>query len=181
MDCRPSVLLLAAALLTAPPARAEDAAPAGSRLRVTSAAAPSGRVTGTLVGLDEAALTLRLSGEHGELRLPRESVSRIEISRRRGNRGKAALLGFATGAVVGAVVGASSAGSDDLFSPGEAAGIVAALFAPAGALLSLAFSHGEEWEPASYDGLRSSDGVQLGIGITAARGGGAGLRVVLSF
>jgi len=182
MDCRcPVLTLTAAVLLAAPHARAADEATAGSRLRVTSAAAPSGRVTGTLVGLDDAALTLRLSGKRGDLRLPRDSVSRIEISRRRGNRGKGALVGFLAGAALGAVVGAASADTGDLFSPGEAAGAVAVIFAPAGALLSTVFSHSEEWEPTSYDGLRVKDGLRLGISIAPDRGGGAGLQVSLGF
>lgn len=158
--------------IAAPALAAEGAGPAsGPRLRVTSPTAPSGHVVGTLVGIDDDALTLRASGQTGDVRLKRESIAKLEVSRKRGNRGKAMIVGFLVGAAAGAVLGASTISNNDAFiTPEEAAAILAILGAPTGALLGLACSHGEKWETTTPD--------RLHVAITPTRGG---LAVGVSF
>jgi len=158
-------------LLTAVVGTAADESSTAPRVRVTSAAAPSGRVVGTLVGLDAETLTIRGSGEPDDLRLERQAVTRVEISRRRANRGKATAIGFAAGAVVGALLGATS--NDNFVSSGTVAAGAGVALGSAGALLGLATSHGEKWETKSLDGLH--------VTFTPPPGGGAALRVAFSF
>jgi hypothetical protein len=149
----------------------EKSAPAQPRIRVSSAEVRSGRMVGTLVRLDEESLTLRLSEHEEDLRLKRHAITDIEISRRRGNRGKAIGLGVLAGAAVGGVIGAmtesdcpephfpgqnvlSDFGSslcNDLHGVSTAGGVIFGM--PAGALIGFALSHGERWEKASADGL----------------------------
>jgi hypothetical protein len=126
------------------------------------------------VGLDAETLTLRASGQPNDLRLKREPVTRVEISRRRGNRGKAIGIGFLTGAVAGVLLGATTASNDDfIVSPGVVATGAGVVLGAAGALIGLACSHGEKWETTSLDGLH--------VALAPPRGGGAALRVTLRF
>ncbi len=165
-------LVVACAVVSATEATAEEASRTqGPRVRVTSAAAPSGRLVGTLVGLDDDALTVRPSKESGDVRLKRDSIAGLEVSRRRGNRGKAIGLGILAGAALGAAVGAATTPDDSWFTKGEGAGAVAILGAPLGALLGLGFSHGEKWETTTPDRLRVAIlPVQGGAGVSLAFG-----------
>jgi hypothetical protein len=181
--------MLAAAFALAPAgAGAADEKPSTKplRVRVTSAAVPSGRAVGTLVGVDDSSVTLSLSGKKEAVRLEKSAITQIEISRRRGNRGKAIGLGLLAGAVVGGAIGLAgeqdcapqpSGGNDftlfsslceDLNGTSTAAGVIVG--APVGALIGLALSHGERWESTSSDGLR--------LAIAPMKGGAA---VRLSF
>jgi hypothetical protein len=166
------VTALVGVLLVTAIAEADESATA-PRVRVTSPGAPSGRVVGRLAGLDADTLTLRVSGEPNELRLRRQAVTRVEISRQRGNRRKATAIGFVVGALAGALLGATTTSSDDWISPGVVATGAGVALGTAGALLGLATSHGEKWETSSPDGLH--------VTFAVPRGGGAGLRLALRF
>jgi hypothetical protein len=102
------------------------------------------------------------------------AITQLEVSRRRSNRGKVIGLGALAGAVVGGAIGLADEpdcrSGDFLCMKGAstAAGVI--IGAPVGALIGLAFSHGERWESTSSDGLR--------VAIAPMKGGGA---VRLSF
>lgn len=171
--CVTALVALVGVLLTAVGGAEADEGSTAPRVRVTSAAAPSGRVVGTLVGLDADTLTIRGSGEPNDFRLKRQAVTRVEISRQRGNRRKATAIGFFVGAVAGALLGATTTGDDDFISPGVVAAAAGVVLGSAGALLGLATSHGEKWEAKSLDGLH--------VTFVPPRGGGAALRVAFRF
>jgi hypothetical protein len=168
--------VLAATLAVSPARAAAEEKPSNEplRVRVTSSAVPSGRAVGTLVGVDERTVTLRPSGKKEHVRLDKSAITHLEVSRRRGNRGKAIGLGFLAGAVVGGAIGHADEQDcrpeDFLCMRGvsTAAGVV--IGAPVGALIGLAVSHGERWESTSSDGLH--------VAIAPTKGGGA---VRLSF
>jgi hypothetical protein len=131
----------------------------GPRVRVTSTAVPSGRLVGTLVGLDGEALTVKPSKEGAEVRLKQAAIDRLEVSRRRGNRGKAVGLGVLVGAAAAGVLGLATGddcrqGSFVCFDRGTTSAMYGVVAVPAGALIGLAFSHGEKWEITSPDRLR---------------------------
>ena len=159
-------------------AGAEDSArPQEPRVRVTSPAAPSGLIVGTLVGLDEETLTVRASKQTNDVPLKREAVTKLEVSRRRGNRGKAVAVGALVGAAVGVTLGLATGSNCQpssfvCFDKGEKSVIFGLLTVPAGALLGLAVSHGEKWETTTPDRLR--------VAITPKRGG-VGLTVSFGF
>ena len=92
-------ILLAAAF----PATVHGAEPtSGPRVRVTSAG--NKRVVGTLVALDDQFLRLTVD-EDKEVRLQRAAVTMLEVSQRRGTRGKWILRGVLVGGAIGAGIG----------------------------------------------------------------------------
>ena len=154
----------------------ESASPVGPRVRVTSTAAPSGPVTGTLVGIDDEALTVLVSKKGEPVRLRRAVIDKVEVSQRRGNRGKAMALGFVAGAAIGAIIGATQEPKCeptphdqityfDLCLEGLNTAGGGVVGAPIGLLLGLGLSHGERWEPTPLD--------DLSIAIGPTRGGAA--------
>ena len=155
----------------------EGPRPDGPRVRITSVAIPSGRVVGSLVDLDEDALIIRPVDEGTDIRMTRSSITRLEVSRRRGNRGKAVGLGVLVGAAAAGVLGLATGddcrqGSIVCFDRGTTSAMYGIVAVPVGALVGLAISHGEKWEIASPDRLR--------VAITPTRGGAA-LRVSVGF
>lgn len=177
MLSRAIALIVGLILFSTPqPAAAEDQPdPEGPRVRVTSPVAPSGRIEGTLVGLDEEALTVRESKESSDVRLRRESITGVEISRRRSNRGKAVAIGALVGGGVALGIGLATGkdcqpGDFLCFDKGATSVLSGLLTVPAGALLGLAFSHGEKWETTTVD--------RLSVAIGPVRGGAA---ISLSF
>jgi len=164
----------------------------GARVRVwamefprTTERTPLTKVTGRLVGIDDIALRVETSAEHPPVVVPRQDVSRIELSIRRGRRGKGALIGLAVGVVAGAVIVATDRpGSDspnaqlaaifelNLEGPEYDAGAIVLLGA-IGAGLGALVAPGEKWE------TLTGERVRLVLG--PAGGGGRGLRFGLSF
>ncbi len=148
--------------------------PVGSRVRVTFTDGASGeasfdRATGTLVGLDDDALTLLQTPTGPPLVLPRSGVAGMELSLRRGNRGKGALIGLGVGAGTGFLLGMASGDDDEgflRFRAEEKGTIVAVVLAPVGALIGLLASSGEQWRPVSVGQ------VTLGLGPEARRADG---------
>ena len=157
----------------------------GSRVRLTAPSVSVERLVGTVVGLDEATLTLQRQGAEDTLQVPRGAITTFETSEHRSRKGKGAAIGalvglgaaVALGLAVGENCGDPIPELEPLFSfvclsKGEAAGVYAILTVPAGALLGLAVAPGEKWHPSALDRLR--------VRITPARGG-ASLTVSLRF
>jgi hypothetical protein len=157
----------------------------GLRVRLTAPSVSGKRLVGTVVGLDEATLTLQRQGGKETLQVPRGAITTIETSWRRSRKGKGAvigaLFGLGTGVALGFAIGENCGNtipelqviiSSLCLSKGEAAGVLALVAVPAGALLGLAVAPGEKWHPSSLD--------RLSVRITPARGG-AGLTVSLRF
>ena len=121
----------------------------GARVRASvtepsPGAARTKRLTGTLVGLDETAITLATSRTGFPVVLPRQNLSMLELSLRRSQRWKGALIGAGVGAVTGVLIGLAS-GDDWLFSAEMKASALGLLLAPVGTLLGAALAPGERW------------------------------------
>jgi hypothetical protein len=152
----------------------------GSRVRVTTSAPASKRLTGTLVADDPSSLTLALHGGRDRVTVPRSRLATIEVSRRRSHRGRAAARGALAGALFGVAVG-YAAGEDcpngELICLSRRdtvrAGII--LGAPIGALIGAFVSPREHWVPAPIGGLHIS------ATPVPVRGRGVGLSIALAF
>jgi hypothetical protein len=170
-------------------AQADDAwsLSAGARVRLTAPSVSGKRLTGTVLGIDDATLTLR-RGPRGEtMQVPRAAITTLEVSRG-GRRGKGALIGAAAGLASGVALGLGTGhhctGSDwELLyvvltvgvdcRGGSRAAVLSALTVPSGALVGFLLAPGEKWEMASTDRLR--------IGVAPTRGGGVRAAVSLRF
>ena len=138
--------------------------------------------------LDDQALSLMAGREGGkEIRLQRVDVAKLEVSERRGTRGKWIGIGFLAGVAVGTAIGAateqdcgpkpsradlgnlSSTLCHNLNGMNTFGGAV--LGATAGSLLGLAVSNGEKWEVASLDKVRLTGGwSRRGVGLSLSFG-----------
>jgi hypothetical protein len=173
---RPSIGLATAVLLAAVPAAAQIVP--GNRVRVHAAGQRS--LVGTLQSLDETALILNPHGSSDAVTIDRSRVQRVDISQRRGRKGRGGLIGFIGGAALGAALGAGIAAdcSEEDFLclyPREQRGAYMAGSAVAlgvvGAVIGAAVSPGEKW------GRVPLDRVRVGVLPCPARGVG----VVVSF
>jgi hypothetical protein len=157
----------------------------GPRVRLTAPSVSGQRLVGTVVGLDDATLTLQRQGGKERLQVPRGAITTTEVSWRRSRKGKGAAIGALVGLGAAVVVGfalGDNCGNTvpelELFisfachTKAEFAAATAILTVPAGALLGLAVAPGEKWQPSSLD--------RLSVRITPARGG-ARLSVSLRF
>ncbi len=171
--------------LDAAPARAAET-DAHPRIRVTG---PSGkRLVGVFASLDET--TLRIEREEGTspIAVPRASITKIEVSRRRSRNALGAEIGLVAGIATAIVIGLATGDDceaivgDDFesrlsrafcFDRGETAVITGVLTVPAGILLGLAAAPGEKWEASSTDRLR--------LAVAPARGGGVRAALAIRF
>lgn len=156
----------------------------GPRVRLTAPSVSIERLVGTLVGLDETALTLQRKGAKDTLRVPRGAITTIETSAHRSRKGRGAaigaLAGLGAGVALGLAIGENCGELGELeplfspicFSKGEMAAVAALLAVPAGALVGLAVAPGEKWQRSALD--------RLTVRIRPARGGAA-LTVSLRF
>ena len=160
---------------------------AGARIRVTAPSLSGKRLVGVLVGLDETTLRLQREGKP-PLVVPRASILKVEVSRRRSRNGDGAGIGLLAG--LGAAIAFGLATGDDCnaivgddfearlsrafcYDRGERALIAGFLTVPAGILLGLAAAPGERWEATSPDRLR--------VAIAPARGGGVRAALAVRF
>jgi hypothetical protein len=145
-----------------------------------------------LVALDDATITLDLGSLNGTTRVPRDAITAVEVSRRRGRKRKGALLGALVGLGIAATLGAMNGESceyppiesrpgglsvpydGDCFGPAQVAGILSMLTVPVGALVGFAVSPGEEWEGVSPPG-------PWRVTVAPVRGGGLRAAFVLGF
>ncbi|GEM_PF-4582983 len=121
-------LAAAAALLAAAVAIAGDgeALVVGERVRIRAAASEARSLTGAIVALDEASITLRTPARPEPVRIARAQLTSLERSAGRGSRVPGAALGVIVGAVVGLAV-TSRSGGTHLQSADDAAVALAAL------------------------------------------------------
>jgi hypothetical protein len=137
---RSTAVLLALTLTAAAQAPAQDwssakALPVGTEVRIS---AGSRTVSGQIQSVTDDALTVN-SGKGQEM-FARQEIARVSV-RKRGHRGRNALIGLAVGAGAGAAIGAATdttgCKGSCIFqvSKGEAAGVGAAVFGAIGALV----------------------------------------------
>jgi hypothetical protein len=175
-------------------AQAQEPLPSasGARIRVTAPGVSGRRLVGTLVGMDETSLTLRADKGKGTLAVPRNSITRLEVSRHPSRRGKGAGIGALVGIGAAVVLGVA-AGDDCSFPParseeldlverldrnlcfgkGETALAAAIVTVPLGTLLGYAAAPGERWVATSPDRLR--------VAVAPARGGGVRASLSVRF
>lgn len=134
------------------------------------------RMVGKLVGMDERELHLRVSGSRQELRIPRESVVRFEVSQGR-LRAKGLLLGTAAGAAPGAAVllwmVVSGNGKDGYMFTGRTRAATAAMMGGGlVGLIGLVSGGPEDWQEVSKSRFKVT---------VAPSPGGASAQVVIRF
>jgi hypothetical protein len=118
----------------------------GARVRVAAEAVAAEPLVGTFVRLDGNALALRLPDREELTVVPREAITKLEVSHGRRSRGRGALIGALAGFAVGAIAVAATPGDDEMFTAAEATAMVGAMGAGLGALIGLAIPPGEKWE-----------------------------------
>lgn len=195
---RTALIGLVALLLSLSVAYGEEPPPLGlgARVRVLlnepsqSASATHGKtLKGRLLGISDTAITLETSPSRAPVILSRQNVAGLELSLRRSQRKKGALIGLGVGAAAGLVlVAADSGGScpppeEDLFglcrgfqedfSGPEYYALSAALLGAAGAGIGALVAPGEKWKTVTSDRLR--------LAVEPARGGGVRFGVSLAF
>lgn len=131
----------------------------GSRVRLVAPSTSPERLTGTIVRLDATALELQMADRKQPALVPRDVITKIEISHGRKSRTRGALIGALAGAAVGSIAVLAtpdtSCNAGDLFeclggpTQGEAALIVGAMGAAAGALVGSLIPPGERWQAAA--------------------------------
>jgi hypothetical protein len=140
----------------------EGSVAAGPRVRVVSSEAPDLRVVGTLVGQDGERLSILPDAKEKEVvRVRRSSITALEASTRKSNRGRRigirALAGVALGAAIGIAGGDECSGpSSDYIvclSKGDMGVLGAFAGLSVGVLAGLALSRGETWERTTPDRL----------------------------
>ena len=189
--CPTTPLLMLMALL---PARLlfgdGDLAP-GARVRVTMRAAANQevggrarekRIQGKLVALDEATMTMETDGQSRPTVVPRPAIKKVEVSTRGSRKGRAALIGFGVGALIGGAWGYSVV--DDcsrgtflcIFPKEDRPGLTlggAVLGGALGAGLGALLGPGERWQ--------ERPGAQLRLTVAPTRGRGAAISLALRF
>lgn len=167
-----------------------DLAP-GARVRVTTSAAANQeaggrarekRIQGKLLALDEATMTIETEGQSPPMVVPRPDIKKVEVSTRRSRKGKAALIGFGAGALIGGAWGYSLAEDCSqgeflcLFPREDRPGLTlggAVLVGALGAGLGALIGPGERWQ--------ERPGAQLRLTVTPTRGRGAAISLALRF
>lgn len=163
-------LMMALVALIVPAAGGEDAlaVKAGSRVRAyvgngpgDESASGSKTITGRLLGISETTITIHEAEKHTPLVLPRQMVTKLELSLRRGRRGNGALIGFGAGVAAAVAVGLAS-GSDEncslCFSAADISVMYSLLLGPAGAAIGAAVAPGERWQTITPDRIRLGPG-----------------------
>ncbi|HEX8694785.1 MAG TPA: hypothetical protein VF746_20330 [Longimicrobium sp.] len=169
-------LPFAVAVLAAPALHAQDAPrlAEGTRVRVTAPALAIDRQAGRVASLSVDTLFLARGPERTLTAVPRGAITRLEVSRGRGERGKSALrmagIGFLAGAAAGALFGLSCTDPEcNEGLPAIGAAVGAGFGAIAGGVIGAARGR-EAWEP-----------VPLGAAAAAPPGGrGRGLALGLT-
>jgi hypothetical protein len=120
------------------------------------------RLTGTLLGLSDATITIGGDEQSTPLVLDRQNVTKLDLSLRRSRRGRGALIGLGAGVAAAFLVGLAS-GSDEnctlvCFSAAELGGMLSVLLGPAGAAIGAGLAPGERWQPVAPDRIRLGPG-----------------------
>jgi len=125
----------------------------GARVRLLARDLDPEPLIGTVVEIDDETLSLRVGEGETPAVVPREAITRLEVSAGRKSRGRGALIGAVVGGLVGAIALAAtpepSCGPNPWscigISKEEAAPAVIGLGAGVGALVGLAITPGEKW------------------------------------
>lgn len=146
-------LPLVATVLAAPALQAQDTLrlAEGTRVRVSAPDLALRNQTGSVVSLSADTLFLARGAERTLVAVPRGAITRLEVSRGRGERGKSALrmagIGFLAGAAAGALFGLSCTDPEcNEYLPAIAAAVGAGFGAAAGGVIG-ATQGREVWEP----------------------------------
>ncbi len=140
----------------------------GMRVRILAPATADQALVGTIAALDDRNIRLEVQGRGEALTVPRERITRLELSAGPRSRVPGALIGAAVGGAAGALAGSQSSSYRDASQAGGA--LVGVLI---GALVGAAIPPGEHWKEVPASGYR----VTLGPG----RGSGVGLTLSLVF
>lgn len=182
VSCRVVAAALSPVLLAPAVGRADEGpAPSdGARVRVTAPGVSrrlfqgdqGKRLVGTIVSQDDETLSIR-TGDLRELAVvPRSSIRKLEISRRRSQRAKGLLIGFLVGTAAGIGLTAVSKGSsacDSTHVTGCDVALSALVPGLPAALLGAILAPGEKWEE-----FGSSP---IAVGLAPAPGGGVGISL----
>ncbi len=119
----------------------------GSRVRVWTSSA-AGPVTGKVLRVDASAMMLAVDGSEPPIVVPRDAITRLDVSRGRRSRGKNALIGALVGlAAAGIVLAGDTSGPNG--GPGIGSGVALLFLPPTGTLVGAMFPPGHErWRPA---------------------------------
>jgi hypothetical protein len=192
---QPLVVGLITGMIGAGPASAGEPWPvvAGPRVRVTAPALSGKGLVGTLLAMDETTLTLQPQKGKDVLEVPRNAITRIELSHRPSRRGKGAGIGALVGLGAAVIIGVATGDdcgslpqpapglwgfSDRLrrnlcMGKGETAALTAILTVPTGALIGMGAAGGERWVRTTPDRLR--------VAVTPTHAGGIGATVSVRF
>ncbi len=172
---------------------------AGQRVRITSVAHGLDKQTGTVIAAGESTLTVeRRMARTVEFQqmivtdtvvLSRRAIDRLEVSRAHGRRtGRGALIGLASGAVLGGIIGAASYKEcqpdpdiwlDCLMAPesaGQEAMAGAVVFGLIGAGLGAIVGSGTQW-----DRWEETQGPGAAVSVRPLSQGGFGVGLQLTF
>lgn len=149
----------------------QDLAP-GVRVRVTAPTVAPGPLVGTVRSLSADAIEIAVKGREGTIQMPRASVLRLEVSRGR-NRGKGALIGAATLATAGIVVGAVGCRDSGDFDSGFCAAVLGGTGLVLGGGVGALVGSGERWTELPSDRFR--------VSLAPTPGGGVELSVRFTF
>jgi len=161
--------------------------PVGARVRVQVVAEPGPWLNGSLAAADTGGIALFPEGgppfAGGELRLPRESISRLEIAAGKKRRWLAGLLiGAAAGVAMGLAMDVDPVqckfDDDYACSRGEALGLMGGTLAVSGAGVG-ALVKSDVWIPVALDALGPPP-PRVGIGGPALRATPGGLSLGLT-
>jgi len=188
--CRSTLLGFAALLVFVSGASAQEPFHEGARVRVFVTDAPrqwggtnDEAVIGKIVGLNDTTLVLeagnaRPSWVHGgDLVLARKNLRSVEVSLRRSQRPKGALIGLLAGMATGYLVGLSSGDDPEGqwlgLSAEDKGDMLAVLGALVGAIAGAHVASPEVWQPVSLDRVR--------LGLGPMTGGTPGVLATIRF
>ena len=171
-----AVIALAAATVLAPiPAAAQEIA-AGTRVRITltpqrevEGHTPPQVLRGTLVAMDAASMTLQVHPGAGPVRVQRDAVRRIDVSRGVPSRAANAAMGAVGGAIVCAIE-FWALNDEEFDSDSQAAWTGAAVGAGFGLVTGALFPH-ERWRRVRLPDAR--------VSVAPATEGGAAIAISL--
>lgn len=185
---------LGAAVLSLASTALAGAQEAPARVRVVAKSVEQRPIVGRLVGADETTIRIERAGPKATVEtvaVPRNAVTRLEVSRRKSRKSLGAWVGALVGAGTAAVILAGREEGIASCPPPPGWGLVgggrpypcsnssdhrvpiALLAVPAGALLGALVAPGEKWEGADPTTVR--------LGIAPVAGGGAQVLLRVSF
>jgi hypothetical protein len=173
-------LLVVACLMPVSLAAEDAASPAvGDRVRVRTGSGQ--RHAGELLAWDDTNVELKL-GSGKSLVLPRRDVAQVDVSTRRGRKGKGALIGAGVAAGIVAVLGLAASGTGCYRNEHpanvpcplvEGSTVTSWHLVAAGVVIGALVAPGERWEAIPSERVR--------VSLAASRSRGVGATVSFSF